>query len=213
MLLARKKINRIAKWFAIVLAAIFALSGVVLGVGSKTGNVFAGCAQSSSSGLSANSSFADRESYLKGQIKKNPNDTDSMLQLASLYAGDNVKRYKDAITWYQKYLAIDPKSPQSIEVRLDMGQTYVKMNDTASAIKIDTEATTVDPTDAQAFLELGDVAKGQQNQVAINAWNRYLQLTPNSPYASDIKAEIDTLSHPATAPSTTVPAATPTTGH
>ena len=217
MLLARKKINRIAKWFAIILAVIFGLSGVVLGVGSTTGNLFAGCASDSSSGLNSNSSFSDRENYLLNQIKQNPKDTDSMLQLANLYAGDDVARYQDAIDWFNKYLAIDTKN---VDVRLRMGSLYLnKMNDPASAVKIDTEATSIDPKNANAFLQLGLAAKGAgQNQAAIDAWNQYLQLAPNSSYADQIKSEIDKLMHPTTTPATTVPAvpapapATPTTG-
>ncbi len=202
MLLNRKKINRIAKWFAIFLALIFALSGIVLGVGSKTGNVFAGCAQNSSN-VSASSSVKDRENYLLGQIKKNPNDTVSIAQLATLYAGDDVKRYQDAINWFNKYLTLVPKD---VNVRLEMGNIYLNdLNDPASAAKILTQATTVDPTNTDAFLELGLAEKNAlQNQAAIQAWTRYLQLAPNSSYASQIKDQINQLAHPAqTGPSTT----------
>ncbi len=208
MLLNRKKINRIAKWFAIMLALIFALSGVVLGVGSKTGNVFAGCAQSSSS-VSASGAVKDRESFLLGQIKKNPKDADSIMQLATLYAGEDVKRYQDAISWFNKYLALVPKD---INVRLEMGSIYLNdLNDPASAAKILTQATTIDPTNANAFLQLGLAEKDAlQNQAAIQAWTRYLQLAPGSSYASQIRDQINQLAHPAqTAPPTTPAAPAP----
>lgn len=213
MLLDRKKINRLARWFAIVLAAIFALSGIFLGVGSKVGgNIFSGCAQSSPS-VNSQSSFSDRESYFLNQLKQNPKDTDAMLQLANLYAG--AKRYQDAITWFNKYLQI---VPNSVDVRLRMGTIYMTgLNDPASAVKILTQATTIDPNNANAYIQLGLAAKAAlQNQVAIQAWNKYLQLQPNGSYAADVKNQIAELSKPASsntgttaAPGATAAPATP----
>ena len=196
MLLDRKKINRLARWFAIILAAIFGLSGIFLGVGSKVGgNIFAGCAQSTPS-VNSQSSFSDRESYFLDQLKKNPKDTDAMLQLASLYAGDDVKRYQDAITWFNNYLKV---VPNDVNVRLRMGTIYMNgLNDPASAVKILTQATVIDPNNADAYVQLGLAAKAAlQNQVAIQAWNKYLQLQPNGSYAADIKNQIAELSKPA----------------
>ncbi|MCL4310341.1 MAG: tetratricopeptide repeat protein [Actinomycetota bacterium] len=216
MLLDRKKINRISRWFAIALATIFALSGILLGVGSKVGgNIFAGCAQSTPS-ADSQSSVGDRESYFLTQLKQNPKDTDAMLQLANLYAGSNVKRYQDAITWFNKYLQI---VPNSAEVRLRMGSIYMTdLNDPASAVKVLTDATKIDPGNADAYVQLGLAAKAAlQNQVAIQAWNKYLQLQPNGSYAADIKNQINQLEHPAssntgttgtsTAPAASAPAA------
>ncbi len=213
MLLNRKKINRIAKWFAIVLAFVFALSGIFLGVGSKVGgNIFAGCAQNSSS-ISASSSITDREKYLLGLIQKNPKDTDSIKNLASLYAGDDVKRYQDAINWFNKYLAIVPKD---MTVRLEIGSIYLnKLNDPTAAAKASSQATSIDPTNANAFLQLGLAEKDAlQNQAAIQAWTRYLQLAPGSSYAAQIKDQINQLAHPAqTGPSTTPGAPAPAPSH
>lgn len=201
MLLDRKKINRIARWFAIVLAIIFALSGIFLGVGSKTGNIFAGCAKSTSN-ISASSSFEERERYYLDLIQQNPQDKDSMLQLASLYASEGVGRYNDAINWFNKYLELDPKN---VDVRIRIGSIYLnKLSDAASAVKVLTEATAIAPDNANAFLQLGLAAKtAGQNQTAILAWTKYLELDPNSSYASQIKDELAKLAtQPATTPTT-----------
>ncbi|MHB1413442.1 MAG: hypothetical protein ACYCXE_08845, partial [Thermoleophilia bacterium] len=51
---------------------------------------------------------------------------------------------------------------------------------------------------ADAYVQLGLAAKAAlQNQVAIQAWNKYLQLQPNGSYAADIKNQINQLEHPA----------------
>ncbi len=80
MLLDRKKINRYARWGAIILAVVFLLSFVLLGVGSSSaGNVFSGCEGTNQ--ISSLSSFEDREQYYLDQLEANPEDGVVMLQL------------------------------------------------------------------------------------------------------------------------------------
>ncbi len=193
MLLDRKRINRWARTVAIILAAVFALGTIFLGVGSKTGNIFSGCSKNTPSGIDASSSVEDRESYYKDQVQQNPQDNISMLALANLYADESVGRYDDAIIWFNKYLELDPKN---VDIRMRIANIY--MNNTQNyegAVKVLTEATTIAPDNALTFLLLGQAAKSAgQNQTAILAWNKYLQLAPTSEYASLIKDEIAKLS-------------------
>lgn len=207
MLLDRKKINRITRWFAISMAIIFALGTVLLGVGSKTGNIFSGCSKSSPGSISASSSWEDREKYFLDQLGQNPQDKDAMLQLVTVYTDESVGRYDDAILWLNKYLEMDPKNT---DVRLRIARIQMDKMDYAGAVKVLNDATAQDPNNAMAFLLMGQAAKGaNQNQTAILAWNRYLELAPNSEYASLIKDEIAKLSaQPAsTTATTTVPVA------
>lgn len=201
MLMDRKRINRWARWFAIILAIMFALGTVFLGVGSSTGNLFSGCTGSSPSSINSSSSPEDREAYFKDLINQNPQDKDSMLALANLYAGDDVRRYDDAIVYYNKYLEI---SPQGIDVTLLLGRAEMKKGDNEAAVKILSQATQAAPTNAYAFFMLGQAAKAAgQNQTAILAWSRFLELSPNDSNAALIKEEIANLS--------TLPAVTPKT--
>lgn len=205
MLLDRKRINRWTRWFAIIMAIIFALSGIFFGVGSYVGgNILSGCAKSPPSANST--SFEDREAYYLSQIDQNPQDNVSMLALASLYADDSVGRYDDAINWLNKALALDPKN---VDVQMRIASIYItKTQNYNEAIKVLTQVTAQAPDNANAFLQLGQAAKAAgQNANAILAWNRYLELAPNSPYAATIKDEIAKLSAlpPVTPTTSTVP--------
>ncbi|MEK7817951.1 MAG: hypothetical protein AAB281_06850 [Actinomycetota bacterium] len=205
MLLDRKRINRFTRWAAIILAIIFLLSFVLMGVGSSAaGNFLAGCASSEQSGISASSSFADKEKYYLGEIAQNPQDNVAILQLAGLYADDSVGRNTDALAYYDRYLELDPKN---VDVRLRKASVQMtKLNDNQAAVSTLIEATNLAPTNAMAFLQLGQAAKAAgQNQVAILAWSRYLELAPGSEYTSLIRDEIAKLS---TMPAVTLPATT-----
>jgi len=200
MLMDRKRINRWTRWFAIIMAITFALGTVFLGVGSKTGNIFAGCSGSSSDSINSSSSVEDREAYYRNQISDNPQDKDSMLALANLYADPTINRYDDAITYYNMYLKI---APNNAPVLVLIGKANMNKGDFTAAVSALTTATQVAPTDAYNFFLLGQAAKSAgQNQTAILAWNRFLELSPNDPNAKLIEDEITKLA--------ALPAVTPT---
>lgn len=200
MLMDRKRINRWARWFAIMLALTFAFGTVFLGVGSSTGDIFSGCDKSSPDSISSSSSIEDREAYYKSQIEQNPLDNDSMMALANLYADSNVGRYDDAITYYNMSLTVAPNNAATLVL---IGKANINKGDYAAAVKAITQATQVAPSEAYNFFLLGQAAKaGGQNQTAILAWNKYLELNPNDPNAQLIKDEIAKL---ATLPAVSTP--------
>jgi tetratricopeptide (TPR) repeat protein len=196
MLLDRKKINRLTRWSAIILAVIFLLSFVLLGVGSSSaGNVFSGCNGNGS--ISSSSSFEDREKYYLNQLSDNPQDGSAMLALVSLYSDETIGRYDDAITYL---------NPNDIDAQLRIAAIYINnLADYETAISELNQVTAAAPTNADAFYLLG-LAQRQagQNQAAIMAWNHYLELAPNSANADLIREEITKLS--------AEPAVTQTTG-
>lgn len=201
MLLDRKKINRFTRWFAIGLAIVFALSGIFLGVGSKTGNVFGGCSKQTGS-LSANSSLEDRVAYYRNLIEQNPQDTDSMLALANLYGGSDVGKYDDAIIYYKMYLAI---VPNNVDALMLVGRAQLNKGDNEGAVKTLIQVTQLAPTNSYAYLQLGLAAKAAgQNQTAILAWNKWLEMNPNDSNAQAVKDEIANLvTKPAVEPKST----------
>lgn len=208
MLMDRKRINRWTRWFAIIMAIAFALGTVFLGVGSSSGNILGGCAKNESG--SATGSFEDRESYYKDQISQNPQDKDSMLILANLYAADDVGRYDDAINYYNQYLQI---APQSIDVMLLLGRTEMKKGDNAAAVTLLSQATQAAPANSDAFALLAQAATAAgQNQTAILAWTRYLELKPQDTNKALIESKIAELSKlPAVTPQTTTVPGSPGT--
>lgn len=192
MLLDRKKINRLTRWAAIILAIVFLLSFVLLGVGSSSaGNVFSGC--DGSNEITSQSSFQDREEYYMEQLQLNPQDDVVMLQLAALYGDDSIARYQDAINWFNKYLELNP---EDVDTRLRIASIYIfDLGEAQSAVAVLTEATQLEPDNADAFLQLGLAQRESgQNQAAILSLSRYLELSPGSANADDIRKEIETLS-------------------
>lgn len=200
MLMDRKRINRWARWFAIMLALTFAFGTVFLGVGSSTGDIFSGCDKSSPDSISSSSSLEDREAYYKSQVEQNPLDTDSMMALANLYVDPDVGRYDDAIVYYTKSLEVAPNNAATLVL---IGKANMSKGDYEAAVKSITLATQAAPSDAYNFFLLGQAAKSAgQNQTAILAWNRYLELNPNDPNAQLIRDEIAKL---ATLPAVSTP--------
>ncbi|MHB9112290.1 MAG: tetratricopeptide repeat protein [Thermoleophilia bacterium] len=203
----RKRINRWARWFAIMLALTFAFGTVFLGVGSSTGDIFAGCDRSSPGSISSSSSLEDREAYYKALIEENPQDKDSMMALANLYADANVGRYDDAIIYYSMSLQVAPNNAATLVL---IGKANINKGDYEAAVKAITLATQAAPTEAYNFFLLGQAAKAAgQNQTAILAWNKYLELNPNDPNAQLIRDEIAKL---ATLPAVSTPQTTTVPG-
>lgn len=205
MLLDRKRINRYTRWAAIILAVVFLLSFVLLGVGSSSaGNVFSGC--DGTSQPTSQSSVEDREKYYLEQLEANPEDGPSILALANLYADDGVGRYNDAVDWLGKYVALNP---DNVDVRIRMAAIYSqKLGDPDTAIAILAEATTIAPDNANAFLQLGLAQRDAgQNQAAILSLNRFLELDPTNSSADQVRQEIQRLSAlpPVTETETTLP--------
>lgn len=192
MLLDRKRINRYTRWAAIILAVVFLLSFVLLGVGSSSaGNVFSGCNGTSQPG--SQNSLEDREQYYLDQLQADPQDGASMLALANLYADDGVARYEDAIQWFNKYLELNP---ENVDVRIRVAAIYsTKLGQSDQAIAILTEATTIAPTNANAFLQLGLAQRDAgQNQAAILSLSHFLELDPTNSSADAVRQEIEKLS-------------------
>ncbi|MBI5869760.1 MAG: tetratricopeptide repeat protein [Actinobacteria bacterium] len=206
----RKRINKWARWFAIMLAITFAFGTVFLGVGSSTGDIFSGCDKSSPDSISSSSSIEDREAYYKAQIEQNPLDTDSMMALANLYAATDVGRYDDAIVYYTKALEVAPNNPNNAATYALIGNVNMSKGDYEAAVKAYTLATQAAPTEAYNYVQLGTAARNAgQNQTAILAWSKYLEMNPNYSNAEDLKKEIARLS---TLPAVSTPQTTSVPG-
>lgn len=123
-----------------------------------------------------------------------------MMALANLYAAADIGRYDDAIVYFTKALEVTPNNAATLVL---IGKANLSKGDYDAAVRSITLATRAAPTDAYNFFLLGQAAKaGGQNQTAILAWNKYLELNPNDPNAQLIKDEIAKL---ATLPAVSTP--------
>lgn len=211
MLLDRKRINFWARWTAILLAIVFALGTVLLGVGSSTGDVLAGCAGQDTV---RDSGYSDAETGLKDRLQQNPADTAALKELAVYY--DQTGQYAAAVQYYDEYLKLVPGDQQVLELKMvasfNAGRAQMVAGDYAqgtaglqATIDAANQAIAQNPASANAYKYWGYAARDLgQTDAALTAFNRFLEIAPNDPWVSTIRDEIARLSAPA---ATTIPAA------
>jgi Tfp pilus assembly protein PilF len=117
---------------------------------------------------------------LAAAAEKNPSDAKLRVELGNLYF--DAERYSDAATWYQAALKINPKDP---DVSTDLGVSYHYLNQPDRALAQFEESLKADPRHAKTMLNQGIVrAYGKQDLVgAAAAWEKLIQVAPNSPEA------------------------------
>lgn len=196
MLMDRKKIERWWRWAAIILAGVFLLSFVLLGVGSSSaGNVLQGCnGNSSVTDDSYEAKQLEQERFYQGVLDDaDPtNDVEAMIGLARLYSTEYFSREMEAISLLDQAIVADPGN---LTARFEKARIAAQqLNDPQQAMEVMSEAAAVAPDNPEVFLQLGLFAKAAgQNARAIVAWSRYLELAPDSNLADSIRGEIAVL--------------------
>lgn len=190
MLLDRRRINRWAKWVSLALAIVFGVSFLFLGIGSGAGLNW-GDLWASIGGSDTPSTPSGPEEQIKAYeaaLAANPEDTTALLGLAVVYEGLGQSAQQAA--YLEKYLAL---KPDDFATHMKLAAIYMNPDaaDYASAVRVLNAATTLNPSDPQAFLMLGSAERAAGNTAgAILAWNRYLQLEPEGSMVETVKAEI-----------------------
>jgi TolA-binding protein len=134
---------------------------------------------------------------LVGQATQNPKDATVRAQLGNLYF--DAERYTDSVTWYEAALAIDPKNA---DVSTDLGVSYYYTNQTDRALQQFARSLQINPTHTKTMLNIGMVkAFGKQDLAgAAQAWQKVVELAPDSPEGRAARQALDTLkqAHPDT---------------
>jgi cytochrome c-type biogenesis protein CcmH/NrfG len=202
LLLDRRRINKWAKWVALALAVVFALSFLLLGVGYGGGagfNIFSLFGNKSSTNTTLSSD--QRVANLKATLAQNPKDVTTLLALANAYQqnGD----LTNAAAYLEQVIAADP-SQKAVYVRLANIYMSQDVSNYAAAAAVLNKALSVDPQNADLFLKLGIAQNNLGNTgAALLAWQRYLTLAPNGDQAPLIREQVDKLSKAATTTTTT----------
>jgi tetratricopeptide (TPR) repeat protein len=236
LLLDRRKIRKRAKWVALALAIIFAVSFITMGVGYGSGgfnvfDAFSGCSQKTES-----TSPASELDQQLAAIEADPTDTADMQKVATTYedmydSGQGDDYLYQAAYYLQQAITADPSL---VDVSLRLADLYmVKMapligeaSAGQQAASVLTDAAGVDPDNPEIWLKLGSAQKGAGNITeAVLAWQRYLKLAPDGQYADLIQEQLDALTAttttaaettttaaPASNGTTTAPVTTTTTG-
>lgn len=202
MLLDRKRINKWAKWVALILAIVFAISFVALGVGSGTGlnwsDLWGSLSGNKSSSQAAPDTPQGRIKALEAQLAADPTNVDLMLGIATQY--EQLQQPQMAAQYLEKAATI---KPDDVLIYTRLGTIYLAVDsrDYNSAVRVLSKATELDPTNAAVFLQLGVAERGVGNaRMAILAWNKYLELAPNGDMAETVKAQIAQMTSTTTVP-------------
>jgi tetratricopeptide (TPR) repeat protein len=126
----------------------------------------------------------------KTMADREPQNASPRVELGNLYF--DAERYADAITWYAAALKL---SPNDVDVSTDLGVSYYYTNQPDKALEQFGHSLRINPTHAKTLLNVGVVrAFGKQDLTgAEEAWQKVVQLTPDSPEGQAAKRALDTL--------------------
>lgn len=204
MMLNRDKIGLWTRIGAIILAALFILSGVLFGIGTGLNYSPADLFRNSEDAQAPQTTGSEEQiQRTRAELEKKPEDPKLIRRLAGLYlqngqTGEAVKVLEEG----RKVAPEDPSLPlvlaqsydQQAQALTDEGErraTYAKAGDAYVAAA---EAEENERRDAQAYLAAG-VAYEQAGDKgrAIQYWNEYLKIEPEGKTADAVKERIGTL--------------------
>ena len=128
---------------------------------------------------------------LENVAEKDPQNAVARAQLGDLYY--DAGKYPEAIKWYEQSLMLNPKD---VNVSTDLGVSYYYNKETDRAINQLQKSLQLDPAHAKTLLNLGVVkAFGKQDlKGATEAWQKLVQVAPQTPEGQQAKQALDSLS-------------------
>jgi len=201
MMMNRDRLSFWVRLVAILLAAIFIISGVFLGIGTNVsynlfdlfGNQDQPQQQNQTPGPEQQIAAAEKE------LKQDPKDPENIKDLAYLYY--TAGRYDDAIQVLQDGQKAVPKDE---EIPALLGQIYSQQAQTASGKKQEeleikaaeafAASAEAQPDNAEAYLLAGQAyEQAGQPAEAIQYYNQYLDRAPKGQEANQVKERISAL--------------------
>lgn len=136
-----------------------------------------------------------RIASLRAAAQQNPRNPQPRIELGNLYF--DAEQYDEAIKWYEEALKLDPRN---VNVSTDLGVSYYYTNQPDRALAQFEQSLRLDPTHTKTILNVGIVrAFGKQDLAgAMEAWQRVVELAPDSPEGRAAKQALDSLraAHP-----------------
>jgi cytochrome c-type biogenesis protein CcmH/NrfG len=120
--------------------------------------------------------MADKQAApLLEKLKRNPNDTALLVQVAAVY--HTTYQFKEAAAYYNKAAQLDPKN---VATRTKLASSLYRGGDADGAISQLNQALTYDPKDANALFDLGIIRVQAKHDTkgAIVAWQQLLRANP-----------------------------------
>jgi cytochrome c-type biogenesis protein CcmH/NrfG len=206
LLLDRKRIRKVAKWVALLLAIIFCVGAVGIGVGQGVGNVNIFDAFSCANSQTTDSTTPDdRIAALLASLAQDPKNVTTLQALATAYENNN--DYTSAAKYLQQ--AIDA-APTQKDLYTRLAAMYMdKSADYKAAVILLNKAVSLFPDDPDMYINLGLAQRSLGNtSAAIMAWQKFLSLEPTGSRADAIRGQIDTMAAQATTTTSTAPTST-----
>lgn len=131
-----------------------------------------------------------RAAALKATVERSPSDAETRVLLGNLYF--DAERYDEAVRWYDAALKVDPRN---VNASTDLGIAYYYSNQPDRALAQFERSLAIDPKHSKTLLNIGIVrAFGKQDLAgAEQAWQRVLDLAPDSPEAAVAKRGLEGL--------------------
>lgn len=138
----------------------------------------------------------NRAAQLKAEADRDPRSAAPRVQLGNLYFDS--ERFDEAARWYTAALELDPRA---VDVSTDLGIAYYYTNQPDKALEQFERSLAIDPKHSKTLLNIGVVrAWGKQDlEGAAKAWERVIEVAPNSEEAARAKQGLDGIraAHPA----------------
>ena len=139
--------------------------------------------------------LAAQQRILAGEaaMAQDPRNVQGWVQLGNDYFDLHLNQ--KAVDAYDKALALAPTMPQAPGVLTDQGVMYRELKDYDKAIADFKQANKLDPTHVQSLFNLGIVYGTDKHDTpdALKAFNRVIEIAPNSPTAEQARKAIEEL--------------------
>lgn len=123
--------------------------------------------------------MADKQAEpLLSKLKTDPKNVNLLNKTALTYKANH--QFKEAITYFQKALDVDPKN---VPIRTDMASCMYYIGDVDGALAELDKSLTYDPKHPGTLMNIGIIKWQGKNDVngAVAAWEKLLKLNPNFP--------------------------------
>ncbi len=132
---------------------------------------------------------------LTSAAEHQPSDAKPRVELANMYF--DAEQYDNAIKWYREAVKL---APDDVNLSTDLGVSYYYTNQPDRALEQFQHSLQLDPKHTKTLLNVGIVrAFGKQDlEGAAEAWQKVLQIAPDSPEGQAAKRALDGLrsAHP-----------------
>ncbi len=131
---------------------------------------------------------AERRIEVSKQIlARDPRNAQAWIQLGNDYF--DLHRAQESIDAYDKALALEPNNP---DVLTDQGVMYRELKQYDKALANFEKAARVKPDHVQSLFNIGVVYESDKHDSAkaLQAWEKVVQVAPNSPQANDARRAI-----------------------